>query len=482
MANSSLALYIRTPKIDYGDQLRTAAALRASEASTQGAEMQNQLASMRMPLEAANIQDQTAQASALRNYRTGAAAGDPNAMASLSAYPELQGQITDAISHLDEGEQHKALLRGQSIGRAALTVAALPVGERAAAWDQQIEALKKNKIIGDTEYQQWKGKYSELALNQAISLGRTFDQLITDRQAAASTAATSAARDKLTKLYGGDATTGDASQPRGIRNNNPLNIEAGRFAKGADGYSGSDGRFAQFETMEQGITAADRLLQGYGRNGISTISGVINRWAPEGDGNDVSSYANSVAKDMGIGALDKIDLSNPETRKGLIRAMAKVENGTALDTGVQTTRPPSDDRRATLIDIATDPALGKDFRDFVEGLLKDEVKTGKGASYEDLSADDKLKIEEAARKQVEAGIPQYAMEAIAPDEMQKQIDAARETLIQKLFGENEQNIKRLTGDELSAGPEAYLKAHPETAAQYDEMFGAGASDKILKGS
>ena len=56
-------------------------------------------------------------------------------------------------------------------------------------------------------------------------------------------------------------TTSDASAPRGIRNNNPLNIEDGDFARSQPGYVGSDGRFAQFQTPQHGVAAADSLLR-----------------------------------------------------------------------------------------------------------------------------------------------------------------------------------------------------------------------------
>lgn len=63
-------------------------------------------------------------------------------------------------------------------------------------------------------------------------------------------------------LTGGQpvAAPGDPSLPRGIRNNNPLNIEAGTFTSSQPGYVGSDGRFARFETPEAGVAAANTLL------------------------------------------------------------------------------------------------------------------------------------------------------------------------------------------------------------------------------
>lgn len=115
-------------------------------------------------------------------------------------------------------------------------------------------------------------------------------------------------------------------QPRGIRNNNPLNIEAGNFTQGQPGMTGSDGRFARFENMDQGMSAAGNLLDVYAKKGINTVSGVIGRWAPAGE-NNVAAYAGSVARDLGVKPDDPIDLTNPETKQKLVMAMGKVENG-----------------------------------------------------------------------------------------------------------------------------------------------------------
>lgn len=118
-----------------------------------------------------------------------------------------------------------------------------------------------------------------------------------------------------------------ATQPRGIRNNNPLNIEAGDFTKGQPGFAGSDGRFARFETPEHGVAAANRLLDIYEqKHGLNTVAGIIGRWAPTADGNNVSAYAANVAGRLGI------DPNAPvpkEMRPQLIAAMAQHENGKA---------------------------------------------------------------------------------------------------------------------------------------------------------
>ncbi|MDR8284944.1 hypothetical protein FPK77_25135, partial [Acinetobacter baumannii] len=63
---------------------------------------------------------------------------------------------------------------------------------------------------------------------------------------------------------------GDSSDARGIRNNNPGNLEASSSNPWV-GQTGSDGRFAKFETPEHGIRALGRNLISYQRQGIDTV-------------------------------------------------------------------------------------------------------------------------------------------------------------------------------------------------------------------
>lgn len=114
--------------------------------------------------------------------------------------------------------------------------------------------------------------------------------------------------------------------PRGIRNNNPGNIEDGPFARRMPGYAGSDGRFAKFAAPENGNTAIDSLLASYGSRGINTVGGVINRWAPQSDGNPTSAYASTVAKGLGVDPSAPIDLSDPATRQKIGMLIGQFEN------------------------------------------------------------------------------------------------------------------------------------------------------------
>lgn len=136
------------------------------------------------------------------------------------------------------------------------------------------------------------------------------------------------------------------TQPRGYRNNNPLNIEAGSFTQGQPGFAGSDGRFARFESMEAGINAADSLLQSYANRGLTTVNDIINRWAPPTE-NNTGAYAGYVSDKLGVTPDTKLDMENPNTRARLIGAMGEFENGGKIPT--ETASAPSSD---TTIDLS----------------------------------------------------------------------------------------------------------------------------------
>ncbi|WP_322427764.1 hypothetical protein TT393_08320 [Escherichia coli] len=113
---------------------------------------------------------------------------------------------------------------------------------------------------------------------------------------------------------------------RGIRNNNPGNLEYSKTNPWV-GQTGDDGRFAKFETPEHGIRALGRNLMSYQRQGIDTVSEIINRWAPPTDKNDTISYIKAVCEQLGVSADEPLDASNPDTLKALCAAIIHHENG-----------------------------------------------------------------------------------------------------------------------------------------------------------
>lgn len=111
--------------------------------------------------------------------------------------------------------------------------------------------------------------------------------------------------------------------PRGIRNNNPGNIEIGEDWEGMS-TDQSDGRFVQFESPEYGIRAMAKILGTYKEKyGLDTIEGVVSRWAPPNE-NDTEAYINSVVKMSGISRNRRLSDSD---LKEVIKAMIRQENG-----------------------------------------------------------------------------------------------------------------------------------------------------------
>lgn len=113
--------------------------------------------------------------------------------------------------------------------------------------------------------------------------------------------------------------------PRGIRNNNPGNIEKGVGFQGE--VQGNDSRFATFDSPESGIRGLARNLLTYqNRYGLNTVDAIINRWAP-GNENNTGAYVSAVARAMGVAANDSLDLHNPDTLEKLTTAIIQHENG-----------------------------------------------------------------------------------------------------------------------------------------------------------
>lgn len=120
-------------------------------------------------------------------------------------------------------------------------------------------------------------------------------------------------------------STGSGRTPRGIRNNNPLNIEY-RSNNRWQGQTGSDGRFATFSTPEHGIRAAAVDIRNKGRRGLDTVAEIITAWAPPSE-NNTAAYAQSIARAMGVGPNDRLDLNDPTVLTQMIAGMIQVENG-----------------------------------------------------------------------------------------------------------------------------------------------------------
>lgn len=129
------------------------------------------------------------------------------------------------------------------------------------------------------------------------------------------------------------------STARGVRNNNPGNIDYNP----RNAWQGQLGievgvakpRFARFDEAENGIRALGKLLINYrgkdgmpgvGKPGIDTPIEFISRWAPSTE-NNTTAYAQAIAKRLGVGVSDSIDISNPRVLRETIVGIIVHENG-----------------------------------------------------------------------------------------------------------------------------------------------------------
>lgn len=123
--------------------------------------------------------------------------------------------------------------------------------------------------------------------------------------------------------------------PRGIRNNNPLNIRKGSTWKGERPIQ-TDQAFEEFVSMEWGIRAGIKLIRNHitGFNGkrppANTIKKLISVWAPATE-NNTEAYIRTVCQQTAIGRNDLLHAGDRRAIIAIARAMAYVECGVWLE-------------------------------------------------------------------------------------------------------------------------------------------------------
>lgn len=118
--------------------------------------------------------------------------------------------------------------------------------------------------------------------------------------------------------------------PRGIRNNNPLNIRIGNTWLG-ERANPTDPCFEEFVTIEYGLRAAFIILRRYIRRyHKNTVPLIVSTWAPANE-NNTQRYIDIVCDKMGIGPDTTIDYEDSTTMCRLVAAMAFVECGQPID-------------------------------------------------------------------------------------------------------------------------------------------------------
>lgn len=123
-----------------------------------------------------------------------------------------------------------------------------------------------------------------------------------------------------------------ALTPRGIRNNNPGNLDRTSPRAGWQGATPdsalTDDRFEQFTSPLWGLRALAMTLRAYQeRHGCRTLAAIIGRFAPSSE-NNTGRYLESVCSVVGVDASSPIVLADdPAMMVRLMRSIVWHENG-----------------------------------------------------------------------------------------------------------------------------------------------------------
>lgn len=127
---------------------------------------------------------------------------------------------------------------------------------------------------------------------------------------------------------------------RGIRNNNPGNIDFNPYMYVKDPWVGETGiesctnaRFTTFSDAKFGIRAMCVVLLTYHHkrkaadgSAIDTVQEVIDRWAPPSE-NNTDAYATHVRELLNVESGEEIDPDDPDVLAILVTSIIKHENG-----------------------------------------------------------------------------------------------------------------------------------------------------------
>lgn len=121
--------------------------------------------------------------------------------------------------------------------------------------------------------------------------------------------------------------------PRGIRNNNPLNIRKGNDWQG-ERQPQTDRSFEEFTSIEMGLRAGFIIIHNYlkKRPPINTIRAIVRRWAPPSE-NATEKYIAEVVRRSGINADQAVKWEEKNKLCRIVQAMCWVECGQEVGFG-----------------------------------------------------------------------------------------------------------------------------------------------------
>lgn len=124
-----------------------------------------------------------------------------------------------------------------------------------------------------------------------------------------------------------------ANEPRGIRNNNPGNLNyVGQ--NGATLEDHATPRFARFNSAFEGFAALGKQIKAYyngtskaaGYQKLQSVEDIISRFAPASE-NNTQAYINKLSKMLGVGRGDSLNIQDPKVLATLMNGITQIENG-----------------------------------------------------------------------------------------------------------------------------------------------------------
>ncbi|OWT69209.1 MULTISPECIES: hypothetical protein [unclassified Achromobacter] len=197
------------------------------------------------------------------------------------------------------------------------------IDEAVAAIDKLASALEKlAKFLGFNDTK----KYVDSSIQEAKDIANIVERFLSgDGPGAMQIIRERRARNGAAPE--GENTTAPASgDARGIRNNNPGNLNY----IGQPGASLEDhdkARFAKWKTAREGLQALANQLRLDGSRGLDTIRGLMEKYAPRSE-NDTDGYIQFLSGFMGIDPNEHFDVkTDPAALSMLMRGIIQKENG-----------------------------------------------------------------------------------------------------------------------------------------------------------
>lgn len=122
--------------------------------------------------------------------------------------------------------------------------------------------------------------------------------------------------------------------PRGVRNNNPLNIRKGNNWQG-ERQPQTDAQFEEFVSMQMGLRAGFIIIRNYMRRRppLDTVAKIISAWAPSTE-NDTQRYIDFVCKRGSLEPNERLLYSNKQKLCRMVWAMCQMECGEIVSFGL----------------------------------------------------------------------------------------------------------------------------------------------------